>query len=541
MNGMPIFIEIQENELKYLLSDLHLLIITATQIESQSTLAILQPIDNRNAILKIHIDDLTIYIGKLGLHMIIHVQCTMGAISRSGSTITVATIINKFINIKAVIMVGIAFGLDDKESNIGDVLISESIIPYDSKRIGSSQTVPRGTELPACKILSDRLKSVCNEKIFPFKIAFTKLLSGESLIDNIEFRNELRSSYPNSKGGEMEGAGVAAACDSKCSWILIKGICDFADGNKSINKIENQNNAINSALTVLQELLSSPSNLSTLGITLNKKIIDSNIVKKVLFEVYSSESEDFYSTRSFDNILETELNHFSIWVFGSTGMGKTNSILRKLKLNQDTFCHINLAICCNGTIDDYFAEIAYELKNHVTPDIENTYCINFRESLKTIKETCKSISKQKKVYIYIDEIPLGHEQRELREFSRKFHFLLLSLVDDESINLVTFVLSSISNPSLLGIDDTLHEKFTQFVKILDIGLWNNEEILALNELIISSIGLTISSSDQMKIIQHSNNSPRMIKRIYRNLIANNCYSNECLENTLLATRKEYIV
>jgi nucleoside phosphorylase len=538
---MPIFTEIQESELEYLLNDLRILIVTATQIESQNTLSILKPIDGRKAILKVHVKELTLYIGKLGNYSIVQVQCTMGAISRSGSTITVSSIINKFSNIKAVLMVGIAFGLDESECNIGDVLISESIVPYDSKRVGKSETIQRGIELPACKILLDRLRSVCNEISFSFKVEFTKLLSGESLIDNLEFRNELKRVYPNSKGGEMEGAGISAACDSKCSWILIKGICDFADGNKSKNKTENQTRAITSALTVLQELLNSVHGLSALGIIPDKKKLDSNIIKNVLFEVYSNESEDFYSTRTFDKTLEIELNHFSIWVFGSTGMGKTNSILRKLKLNQNNFCQINLALCCNGTIDDYFAEIAYELKNHVTPDAENNYCKTFRDSLKTIKETCKSIGKQNKVYIYIDEIPLGHEQRQLLEFSRKFHFLLLSLVDDESINLVTFILSTISNPSLLGIDDTLHEKFTQFVKILDIGLWNDEEILALNRLIISSIGLNISSSDQMRIIQHSNNSPRMIKKIYRNLIVNDCYSNECLESTLNATRNEYIV
>ncbi|MBK8342206.1 MAG: hypothetical protein IPL12_02105 [Bacteroidetes bacterium] len=34
----------------------------------------------------------------------------------------------------------------------------------------------------------------------------------------------------------MEGAGIVSVCDGKLQWIIVKGICDFADGNKADNK-----------------------------------------------------------------------------------------------------------------------------------------------------------------------------------------------------------------------------------------------------------------------------------------------------------------
>jgi len=51
----------------------------------------------------------------------------------------------------------------------------------------------------------------------------------------------LISLHPTVKGGEMEGAGISAACASKNkNWIIVKGICDFADGNKDVDKDKNQ-------------------------------------------------------------------------------------------------------------------------------------------------------------------------------------------------------------------------------------------------------------------------------------------------------------
>jgi nucleoside phosphorylase len=39
---------------------------------------------------------------------------------------------------------------------------------------------------------------------------------------------------PEAIGGDMEGAGLyAAAGVAKVDWILVKAICDWADGNKN--------------------------------------------------------------------------------------------------------------------------------------------------------------------------------------------------------------------------------------------------------------------------------------------------------------------
>jgi hypothetical protein len=53
---------------------------------------------------------------------------------------------------------------------------------------------------------------------------------------------------PEAIGGEMEGAGLYVACqDKKVDWILVKGICDWADGEKGQDKESRQKTAASNA------------------------------------------------------------------------------------------------------------------------------------------------------------------------------------------------------------------------------------------------------------------------------------------------------
>lgn len=63
---------------------------------------------------------------------------------------------------------------------------------------------------------------------------FGLVLSGEKLIDSLAYKKRLLALEPEAVGGEMEGAGLyAAANDAGVDWILVKAICDWADGTKN--------------------------------------------------------------------------------------------------------------------------------------------------------------------------------------------------------------------------------------------------------------------------------------------------------------------
>lgn len=45
------------------------------------------------------------------------------------------------LNLIAVVMVGIAFGADESKQKIGDVLVSDKILPYDSQKVLEDKTI----------------------------------------------------------------------------------------------------------------------------------------------------------------------------------------------------------------------------------------------------------------------------------------------------------------------------------------------------------------------------------------------------------------
>jgi hypothetical protein len=57
------------------------------------------------------------------------------------------------------------------------------------------------------------------------------------LIDDKDYRDQLIKLQVEAIGGEMEGAGLyVSSADHKVDWIVIKGICDWADGNKKVKQ-----------------------------------------------------------------------------------------------------------------------------------------------------------------------------------------------------------------------------------------------------------------------------------------------------------------
>ncbi len=135
----------------------------------------------------------------------------------------------------AVILVGIAFGVDEQKQAIGDVLVSQQLLLYEPQRVGEGNIVPRGDKPHASSWLFNYLKSAqlyWNEPTIT--VRFGLVLSGEKLVDHLNYREQLQQLGPEAIGGEMEGAGLYAACqDAKVDWILVKAICDWADGHKA--------------------------------------------------------------------------------------------------------------------------------------------------------------------------------------------------------------------------------------------------------------------------------------------------------------------
>lgn len=227
---------IDEKESQEIKDNSDVVIITATSVELQAVLKLLDPYPGQEQILRIYAKSGTYYCGKLGRHNTIVTKCRMGAVDEGASTLATNQALDMW-NPKAVIMVGIAFGKCPTEQKIGDVLVASEIIFYERQRHGKEIT-PRGSIPPSDGTLLNRFENAYEwQFVLPngklSKIIPSPILSGEKLVDDPEFKAMLFKQFPQAKGGEMEGSGLcAAARESRTPWILVKSICDWGDGTK---------------------------------------------------------------------------------------------------------------------------------------------------------------------------------------------------------------------------------------------------------------------------------------------------------------------
>jgi nucleoside phosphorylase len=240
----------------------NILIVTVTKVESSAVLQAFEQATHVTAI-PLTIEDLPYFdLGTIDNARIFLTLSEMGTGGLGGSLQTVSKGIEALSPI-AVIMVGIAFGVNYRKQSIGDILVTEQLRLYDLQRRGTQdgqeQIILRGDKPHA----SSRLIKIFKSADLLWQgatVRFGTVLTGDKLIDNIDHRDQLLSIESEAIGGEMEGAGLYVACqDKKVDWILVKGICDWADGNKGQDKESRQLIAAqNAAAFVLHALQFAP-------------------------------------------------------------------------------------------------------------------------------------------------------------------------------------------------------------------------------------------------------------------------------------------
>lgn len=255
------------------LENINLLIITANEIETFHVRQNLLPPEGYEDVIKVPYKNQTYFIGTFGQYQAVHVQCgRMGAISAGGAIVTATNAIDAWLP-KAVLMIGVAMGVNDEKQSVGDVLICETVISYENQRIGAKKTIQRGEKVGSGSTLLDRFKNLTvwnslNEKGAKSDMIFGPILSGEKLIDNLRERNKILAVFPDAVGAEMEGSGLYTACKNQNvhEWILVKGICDYGDGNKNVDKNKRQNLAAESATSICLSVFGSRIAFENIGL-----------------------------------------------------------------------------------------------------------------------------------------------------------------------------------------------------------------------------------------------------------------------------------
>lgn len=223
-----------------------LLLVTVNEHETQAVLTAFEKLNGRPRSIQL---DQRVYrdLGSINGTNVFHAISEMG----SGGLGAAHQTVNKAISTlhpKAVIAVGIAFGVSEQKQSIGDILLSKQLMLYESQRVGATNTHFRGDRAHASSWLLNYFQSAALSTWNGAKVRSGLILSGEKLLDNLEYLNQLIAAEPSSIGGEMEGAGLyTAAHEEKIDWIVIKAICDWADGNKAMDKEGRQKQAASNA------------------------------------------------------------------------------------------------------------------------------------------------------------------------------------------------------------------------------------------------------------------------------------------------------
>lgn len=239
-------------------SRIDVLLVVATEVEMRAVLDVFSAVRNR-PVARSFKGAVTYYdLGRVGGARVMLAWSGMGSAGPSGSALTVRECLMS-LKPSAVVMAGIAFGMDDQKQSISDVLVAERLVLYEHQRVGTRngrrEVLSRGDRVTASSRLLDRMRS-SSVDWETGNVHFGDVLSGDKLVDNSEYREELRRLAPEAIGGEMEGAGLyAAAARTNTEWVLVKAICDWADGEKAMRKRERQELAArNAASFVLRSL-----------------------------------------------------------------------------------------------------------------------------------------------------------------------------------------------------------------------------------------------------------------------------------------------
>lgn len=490
------------------------LIVTTTQVETQAFHAVMPDV-----ILQVVVGDHTYYLGQVGQYNIINVQCLqMGSLNPGGSSQTVNAALHEWPQLRAVIMLGICFGFDRDKQQIGDVVVSSAIRNYETRRMGVKDEIPRGGTYQVDKCLYNAFNNLKlsweNIGIDDKKKNLTLglYISGEQLVDNKNVRDAHLAEAPEAKAGEMEGNGLVAACESaRIPWVLVKAICDYADGEKGKDKERNQLIAATSSALCCEAALEQMTAFESLGISKvnNIPVALKKESPEVLFELYRKEYEPYFLHRDIDKTVEAYLHEHSLWIYGISGAGKSTSISHALQTMGKIILLVNMAgISSNSSLGEIFEWIYNDVAEVVGE--KAVAPLSYQLCIKAIIALLDKHYSGQQVYILVEEIPF--EGDAFKTFVTSFSSLVVSDRLTGASADVHFVLSSIDNPTQY-VSGSL-QKVKSIVKFLEFQYWSDEECVQLIDLIKSNIRVP-NIKDKDNLIQQCGNLPRPIKAIFR--------------------------
>lgn len=238
----PLGKRLPSEELDARLKQCRLLILTANYVEGVTVTRCLMEHNHAERLERI-IEDKHIYqFSKINDVPVVHIwpQGT-SSFTLHGSFKALTSAFKRFIP-EYVFAVGVAFGADPVGQDLGDVLVGDHLVFYDSSNKitdGKLQLSPDEVQLigedilAGCQFLKEK-KAPSSYQLGNFHWHLGALLTGGTVLsDTFEKARLIRAANEIGHkivGGEMEGSGIYFACEGAAREIpftVIKGICDW--------------------------------------------------------------------------------------------------------------------------------------------------------------------------------------------------------------------------------------------------------------------------------------------------------------------------
>ncbi len=260
--------------------------------------------------------------------------------------------------------------------------------------------------------------------------------------------------------------------------------------------------------------------------TLIPKCENSNLV---LFNNYNEKSEAYYLNRECDNHFISYLELSNIWLFGKSGMGKTALVNRNLIQQDIAYCFCDLSPVSIETSNDVLEEILSTLED----ELEVLRQVNQVNLIKQISTMLCKMPKSK-IVIVIDELSISSKTiaadvvNDLTKLVN--HFTNKS--DNDSLK---FVISTIDKPSNFLINKSKASEFFEYICCDD---WT-ASIDSLYDVMSHALSINLPNSKR-NILDSCQNSPRILKNIFRKIILSEDKSEQAVLELIEKTLNEVV-
>lgn len=247
--------DISEEELRYHLDQSDTLVLTANNIETGILHFMIVKQNGGRQIKRISYDSVTYHFFQWHNQMVVHVWAkSIGSHTQQGSSKMIRKVCTGQFAPKYIFSLGVAFGLDHKKYQVGDVLVSSQIFSYDKgvKVTKGSIMIKEEHSFRTDIWLLERIRqqrwlfeATQRTSLSEYKVGIGDFLTGEFVVDDAKFRKLIQQAFDHISfiGGEMEGYGVYdEAQELECPAIIIKGICDWGVNKNALFDIVAKNN-----------------------------------------------------------------------------------------------------------------------------------------------------------------------------------------------------------------------------------------------------------------------------------------------------------